>query len=108
MHPRAVAQAVVDELEAIEIQKQHSKTAIGMFRHCRHGRAQLLHETVAVRKIRKRVMIRHVLQSCFRATSRRDVLELQDDASRDGRLDANSEPLTAADLAHDGGIAERH
>ena len=59
---RAVAEAVVDQLEPVEVEEQHAETAIAVPPHGRDRAGELFGEVVAIREVGEVVVVRDVLQ----------------------------------------------
>jgi hypothetical protein len=76
----AVAQAVVDQLEAVEVEIHHRELRARMRFAALDRLGQAFVEAAAVGEVGERVVIGDVLQPAFRAAARRDVLHLQDQA----------------------------
>ena len=80
--PRAVAEAVVDQLEPVEVEEQHAEAAIAVPPHGRDRAGELFDEVVAIREVGEVVVVRDVLQPGFGPPPCGDVLQLQDEAVR--------------------------
>ena len=79
-----VTQAVVDELEAIKVQKHHGKALLGMVDGRLHGGAQMLAKAAPVGQAGQGVVEGDVLQAGLGIAPRGDVVRLQNQAGRAG------------------------
>ena len=80
--PRAVAEAVVDQLEPVEVEEQHAEAAIGVPPHGRDRAGELFDEVVAIREVGEIVVVSDVVQPGLGPAPCGDVLQLQDEAVR--------------------------
>ena len=75
---RLVAERVVDQLEAVEVEVHHREALLRVARQRAIARGQLLVEVHAVGQLRQVVVIGDVVELGFRAAPRGDVLRLHD------------------------------
>ena len=78
----AMAQAVVDRLEAVAVEEQHREAEARILARCLDRALQLLEEVGAVRKVGEVVVVRDVLQAALGDAARGHVLHLEDEAGR--------------------------
>ena len=81
-----VAQTVVDELEAVEVEEHHREALRGIGAAAFHGHAQALVEAVAVRQVGQAVVIGHMVQRALGEPARSDVVKLVDQGARLARV----------------------
>ena len=82
-----MAQAVVDHLEAIQIQEQHRKPLLGIQSRALNRHFQAFMEAIPIRQVGQAVVVGDVEQATLRQVARGNVVQLVDQALPDaGRI----------------------
>ena len=80
-----VAETVVDDLEAVEVEEEHGEEAVLATLAALDGELQVIHEERAVRQPRQHVVEGFVEQALFGALAVGDVLNLEDEVDGGGQ-----------------------